>query len=675
MQRRHTNTRVRTSALVVSTFGSLWLAASGCSVLYDFNTNQCNSTNDCIRKGSAFQNSICKNRVCVAVAAVGGAPSAGGQTSLATGGATSAGGDTSMGGAGGAGGTTSTSSTGLGTGGASACTNAKCIESNNGAPAICRSGVCVPLTSKECPVLIPAKTASELIKKDGVIIVGGFANMGNTADLHDSLAIVNWDMAFDEFNSSTLGGLPNVGGSGTRPFVGLICHSEDLTTYPVNTTMQHLSGELQLPALLSTLSTNFLYQVWQYLTPGPDLGAGAPPEPMFIMSTGSADLRLANLADDGLMWHMLGDPRVLAATTAGLMKQIEPYVNAQRLALGDNPTTNPLRVTLVYSDDPTMIDAASILTQLPEDTQYPGTALKFNGKLALSNGTAFRQVKIESATQHTSPVVSNAIADLQDNPPHVIVAMATYEFPQRVIATVENTWGANAPGQTKPFYLMSHRMFNRPELSAVMNQFSTGTSPMWMRTVGVNFARSHEQRAQDLYTVYLSKLKGIYQGKLQLDSTENYYDGAYYLLYSIAAAGATRAKPSASDIVAGLTTRIISKSSGASSVNVGFDPIAGTATGTGTITQLFGNPSGYKMSLYGCSGPPNFDPLTGARVTETSAWCVFSNGTTSVFQSDGLDFDSSTKTFSAPAAGIPTCLQNYCKAQADSGVGPCPQDY
>ena len=632
------------------------LISSGCSLLYDFNTQQCNTTVDCTHKGSQFTYSVCQNHVCVQTipgtggSSAGGAPAAGGDSSLG-------GGDGNTGGA------------PPGTGGAPSCSNARCIADHTGLPWTCRNETCVPLTTTDCPILIPQNTASELIKTQGVIVVGGFAQMSNTSDLHDTQAVINWDMAFDEFNSYTIDhGLPSYSGSGVRPLVGLICHGDNPTTDSINAAMKQLSDVVQVPAILSTLSTNFLYQAWQYLHP--DLDGGVAPPSIFFMSTGSADLRLANLQDDGLMWHMLGDPRTLAATTVGLLKQIEPYVNAQRLANGDDPAANPLRVTLVYSDDPILLDIASLLTASAVDATHPaGTILTFNNKLAIANGSAFRQVQIDSALQHANPVVSNAVTDLRNNPPHVIVGMASSEFPKTVLPSVENTWTTYASGQIRPFYLLSHRIYNGQELKTVAGQFSTTTPSLSMRTVGVNYAQAQDQHAVDLYNTYLSRLSGTYSGTLSLTGTENYYDGAYYLLYSIAAAAAARVRPTADDIAAALTSRIISTSGSATQVDVGRDAIAGIGTGVGTITQLFNNIAGYKMSLYGCEGAPDFDRLTGTRLSPTSAWCILSNGQ---YQPDGLIFNSTAKTYSTPTAGVPSCLQNYCKAQADAGVADCP---
>jgi hypothetical protein len=297
------------------------MASGSCSVFYDFSTQQCNTTSDCLKMGAEFTNTECRSHVCVAKAGKGGGSGVGGQTTtiLETGGTSSYGGadgsggtSTATGGApevGGAAGAAGDS----GAGGQPTCSNQKCMTDHNSMDWICRNNACVQLTTTECPVLIPKATAPELLKKPGVIVVGGYAQMANKSNLYDSQAIINWDLVFSDFNEATFGGLPGYGsGSDQRPLVALVCNTAGATDATITTSVQHLTQTVQVPAILSTLSSNYLYRAWQTLYPdGPSAATAAAP--VFFMSTGSADLRLANLTDDDLMWHMLGDPRALAA--------------------------------------------------------------------------------------------------------------------------------------------------------------------------------------------------------------------------------------------------------------------------------------------------------------------------------------------------------------------------
>ena len=98
-------------------------------------------------------------------------------------------------------------------------TNADCIAQALDQPAICvqKSGgnECVVLTNKQCPVLLPTTVAGssalQLLKTNSPVILGGFASMTNSADPHDTLAVVNWDMAFEEFQRECCQELEHIG--------------------------------------------------------------------------------------------------------------------------------------------------------------------------------------------------------------------------------------------------------------------------------------------------------------------------------------------------------------------------------------------------------------------------------------------------------------------------------
>ncbi len=662
------------------------LGSGSCSLLYDLSTHQCNTDQDCLKMGERFTKTVCRNEACVAVAAKGGSSAVGGLGGTDTSGGTSSsggntgfGGTTDFGGASGMGSTTNTAGTTSSAGAAGttvlpSCSNEQCII-DHGSTWICRNNACVNLTTDDCPVLIPRNSATNLLKKQDVIVIGGYAAMANPANYYESVAIINWDLVFDDFNkASFINGLPGYAGGGTRPVVGLICSSTGATEQSINRSMAHLTDTAQAPAILSTLSANFLYQAW--LSQHPDGSAtSSAANPAFFMSTGSADLRLANLADEGLMWHMLGDPRALAAPVVALVKQMEPYINAQRAANWaingiDDPST-PLRVTLISSDDPMMADIASVLLA-PATANRPGTNLVFNGKSALDNGTSFNWKVIDSALQHAEPKVTAAIQELSARPPHLIIAMATSEFvaPGGVLPTVENTWATVAQGMIRPYYVMSHRIYNWPELTANMKVFSGVTPALDTRVVGVNYALAQEERAKTLYASYLARLKTTYQGTLDLAGTENHYDGAYYLLYSLATAAASFSTPTGSQIAYGLTSRIISEAAGAESVDVGYDALSGANTGSGTLARLFSDRVNYKLSLYGTEGPPNFDRFSGTRVSTTSAWCMTkASSTVFNYTADGLIFNPTNQTYSLPTAGVPACLGNYCKT-VSTGTPP-----
>jgi hypothetical protein len=706
------------------------LGSWGCSLLYDFNTHQCDNTQDCLNQGPQFINSICDvpNHVCVQTSGnlTGGAPGFGGATSI--GGAANGGGvsptggraNTSLGGAptggdssvitlggatstqGGGGGVVASggiptagdastggapvitggavSTGGAATGGAGStaecATNADCFRLHSDQASICRSGSCVLLTNSNCPVLIPALTATKLLKEQAPIIVGGFSNLTDSAQPHNSVTVLNWDLAFDEFNSHLLGsGLPSYpAGGATRPFVGVICQGYNSAGAPqdIAGSMAHLVNDIGVTSVLSAMQTPDLYNAFY-----PTIATGYN---VFFMNTGLADLKLVNTPNNGMLFHMLGDPHMLTTTVVSLFHQIEPQVYKQRLANyqatgQDNPDTVPLRVTLVHSDNTQMIDSHDLL--ISTATDHPESHLSFNGKTWTQNyatGDAREARKVTSNAAASDSSITDAIAEIQAHPPHVIVGMATPEFAY-IMNTVEVQWANTAPNQPRPYYVVSNWLYHAKTLftdspRALMAN-DTRTPPLRLRVAGVSYASAQDQRSQDALTAYLNRLILANPSfSLSLSGYENHYDGAYYLLYAIAAAAAHRAgTPSSSDILSALTSKVINPRG--TIVDIGPD----SQTISNTVTKFFNDPT-FTMALWGTMGFPNFDPLLGTRVSQTSAWCCQKDATqTWVFMPDGIIYDPVANLFSPNKNGMPACIQAYCPQNADAGVGICPESY
>jgi hypothetical protein len=723
---RRRNARSCSATWFAAAFGLV--ASNSCSLLYDFDTKQCTTTSDCIHLGDQFKHSRCVDELCVPVAEAGGASAKGGQPSTATAG--SAAGDSNTGGtpatggipaaagsagsattAGNAGSAAAAGSAGVagspaiagspatggfpsagnagtagsagsaGAAGNGQCSShAECVAANNDAPSICKSGKCLVLTDDTmCPVIIPKNTYLSILKnpKFDPIIVGAFSSITNRANPSEVRSIVNWDLAFDEFNhSSSLGGLPPFrNGDPRRPLLGLVCQGNNVDITPA---IEHLTENVQVTSILSTLSAANLLTAWNFTqSPGHVSGGW---QPVFFMNAGGASRELATTTTGGLMWHVLGDSHVLAADVAALVRQIEPYVNAQRAAnfantRVDDPALTPLRVTLIYSDYPAMVELRNALTD--GDAKHPESQLKFNGVAAIDpkNNGYFRQAEIGSAStvpSGTNPDVQAGVLELQTNRPHVIVAMATTEFPKTVVPSIENTWSTQ---QIRPYYVMSNAIYNSPDLPTVASQFSGTSPPLEMRLVGVNASQALDTHSKHLYDAYLARLTSAYgTGALAtgLAGTENYYDAAYYLLYSIAASAVNRNSVTADGIMTGLTEKVISGSTQTESVDIGPDPIGPT------VTSLNNGALSYRFSLWGTMGAPNFDRTTGIRTNPTSAWCIQKTAGKNVweYQADGLIYDPTTGTFSPPPDGtpIPACLANYCNvsASADAGTATCP---
>jgi|GEM_PF-649077 len=707
------------------------LSSWSCSLLYDFDTSQCNETPDCRSQGPQFEHSICVNHVCVqttgelggasgtggggvggngtaiggafttggassaaggqsigGTTAIGGAPTggsgSGAQTNPAGGGTSSGGVSSGVGGTSQAGGASATGGTptagtpptgGAGTGGASSapgCTsNTECIAQHLDEPHICRSGTCVKLTNENCPVIIPAVSALRLLKEQSPIIVGGFANLTNATEPHSTQAVVNWDLAFDEFNTRTDPGLPSYPPGGRfRPFVGVICQGYDNAaggTKNISATMSHLVDEIGVTSVIASMPAADLLSAW-------NLTAAAGN--VLFMNTGSADLKLVNTNNGGMLWHMLGAPHMMAGALVSLFHQMEPYVYKQRLAnfqaTGvDDPDASPLKVAIVYSNHSSMLDVHDVLVSNTQD--HAESRLSFNGKTWLENTTAGNTLEalVPAGAASSDSAVLSAVTQIQSLAPHMILVLGNDEMPA-VIGPVEGNWGqANMQNRIRPYYVLSHRLYNNNvTFPAMVPIYQQKTPPLHLRMAGVNYASAQDKRSQDNYLAYLNRLTLANPGTdLTLAGTENHYDGAYFLLYSIAAAAARRGgTPAAEDVRSGLTTRVINTTSGAS-VDIGPSQI-------GSVVGKFFSTEPYYMALWGTMGYPNFDTLLGTRVSQTSVWCYqkAANGVWG-YQPDGLFYDPLTQLFSPNENGVPACLQHYCPQDADAGVTTCPETY
>jgi hypothetical protein len=398
---------------------------------------------------------------------------------------------------------------------------------------------------------------------------------------------------------------------------------------------------------------------------------------VFFMNTGSADLKLVNTQNGGMLWHMLGDPHMMAAAIASQFHQMEPYIYKQRkanyFATGeDDPDSVPLRVTIVYSTYSSMLDVHDVLVADAND--HPESHLGFNGTTWLENSVSgdARDVQVTSGAGSTDPTVIAAARWIQDYPPHVILGIGTDELPY-VIGLVEASWGAGAmQNLIRPYYVLSHLLYNNvTTLPQMVPIYQSKTPPLHMRMAGVNYAQAQDERSYNNYQSYINRLVSANQGVLfTLTGTENQYDGAYYLLYSIAAAAAHRSgTPASANVLSGLETWVIDTNDG-TSVNV--DPFQISSV----VSKYFGADPSFHMALWGTMGYPNFDKLLGTRVSQTSAWCYQQNASGQWgYQTDGLFYDPQTQLFSPNKNGVPACLQNYCPNSSDAGVSTCLEDY
>jgi hypothetical protein len=306
----------------------------------------------------------------------------------------------------------------------------------------------------------------------------------------------------------------------------------------------------------------------------------------------------------------------------------------------------------VTADDFTLLDISSVLTsgsELPENT------LMFNGIPANDQPNEFRRVEIESSRRHQTPDYQDAIDDVRGNPPHIVVALGSGEL-VNVLPSIEAAWGNDAitQGHMRPFYVVSHLLLGSLEFQDLVAQYSFGAEPLSGRVVGVSFALAHDERSEDLYASYLSRLLGHYgSGDLlpSLPGTENLYDSAYGLIYAYVGAAANGSDVTATALRAAFQDRVMSDEPGAESIDIGPDKIPDAVQTLGSLTS--------SIALWGTMGAPDFDRASGTRVTNSSAWCVEVVDSTPSYVTDGLLYDAKAHEFYDPEGGPGSCLAQY----------------
>jgi hypothetical protein len=531
-------------------------------------------------------------------------------------------------------------------------TNAACIDAHDDEPYICRQGRCMGLLSDSCWTLLPRRHGGQHLRQDGVVIIGGFTNNGPRSAPVLSLASVNWDLALEEFNSGTSGGELIAGGP--RPFVGLICDPGDESIAP---SIEHLVKDLGVRAILSMLRPDTLYQAFQQTRRYAEEGTA-----VFFFSMTDADLRLARLNDNGLMWHMQADPRRLAETIAGLVRHIEPTVNARRAAHfaetgNDDPAVIPLRLTIVSSDHPSMVDIANVLTTADAD---PKRMLVFNGKSAAVNGTDFDWIDVGTIPRREEPGLWNSFVDrIYHRQPHIIVTLLEGDqVGNWFVPMLEQGWSGRRvlrEGLPRPHYVMSHLLYPNGALATQVLANEGRAPPLALRLVGPNFARARDKHSQVLYGEYLARLQQANPRVLNLDGTENTYDGAYSLLYAYAAAANVTVLPTGAEVRDGLKDYVFSTNPESPQVDIGPTNVANVVSRRVPI------------SLWGTMGLPNFDLLSGTRLNDTSAWCVDVAEGTFAYRPDALLFNPETGAFEEPPnAPPPACMAAYSSAEGTS---------
>lgn len=487
------------------------------------------------------------------------------------------------------------------------------------------TGQCLQLTTTECAYVIGnyCGTENQPSPTYPPIFLGAFAVFPSNAPESDP-SYLNYELAVNEFSSYAPGMPVGPGTSGRTPVV-VACDVNG----SLDQGMQHLIGDLGVPTIvapiepLSTLATTFQ----TYAFPGKNpFDGGAGYGGTFIINPFGADSTLtdpATFPTDGLLWHMLGQPSDLAPAYSAFMPIVEAYVRSHSFPnLPDGGTlgpTAPMKVATITAPNQLLADLATaanaVLTWNDGGTVQqnmgdagmetadagvcpcqPGSnycALELNGSTL--NGTSYADIDYAQ--------VASCLAQFS---PQVVISYASEEFVYVIEALEPNP-------NLQPFYLISP--YNDQDGLLANWIISSQSQNRAERVAGINFASAVDPTVLDAYEARFTNsadLPGT-TGAAGLGQ-ENYYDAMYFAIYSLATAG--RKIVTASALSSGFPNLI-----GQSPPLPGSQVLdVGPGSQMGTIFSDIDN--GETISLVGTLGPPNFNQVTGSRISQGDVYCI-----------------------------------------------------
>jgi hypothetical protein len=533
--------RVAAVSAALSSLGAL--GGAGCSLLFHADAAQCATPSDCAARGADFAGLVCVSGSCVPREAPADAGDAGNGTR---------------------------------------CTHpADCPSTNAVHPEVAcdvDTQTCVQLTTDECPVVIGDYQVIMPGSKDP-IFVGALAQLSDAGTQTD-VSFVNYALAQQDF--AGVGGIPAGSGAGLRTPVFVVCNDVG----DIDAAMKHLVGEVHVPAVIAALSSKVLGATFSSV----NLASNDAPK-VFFMNPYGADSTLTSLPTDGLLWHMLGQPRDLVPAYQALFPRVEAYVRAAR---GVGPSA-PMKVATVTPQSTLPLDLHSVVNP----------ALAWNGGPATAQNTAsYLDVELSASTLDSLTIsqidVKPAVAALVAFQPEVIISYGSEEV-INLIETFELT-----PGSTRPFYVLGpYNTDSTMLLTWIGNVDSRRT-----RFVGINYAATRDNPVLAAYQAHFHQANptGVsVQG-------DNYYDAAYFTLYALVAAGRAGSL-TGTNVAQGMPHLVYADGR---PYDVGPTAISDVLSALATLGTT-------GIGLVDTIGPPQFNNTTGARITPGDVYCVNRN--------------------------------------------------
>jgi hypothetical protein len=442
-------------------------------------------------------------------------------------------------------------------------------------------------------------TNAKLEQQKDVILLGAFAAMNELEPLIRS-GTLTYKLAVREMTEQVQGAAA-VTGQARRPFVMVVC---DPTLPDIDASIDHLTRNLRVPAIVSTLRPSVLAAQWNRLAGDPEV------DTMFI-NAASTNSALEFAAQTGRIFSLLGNPADdLAPAYAALAR----YQIAQIAA-------TPLRLFVAVGDDQGMRDVANALE----------AALVINGNTLPAASQAGTYLRVGVHADDDDAARANTLRALEQFDPHLVIVLAGEEAIASVIAGSES----EAPGARR--YLVSHGLYNSPLLNLTVASWAASGSDLHRRLMGINYAGASDRT---LYQNYIANLRA--DDPLAVDGYDNYYDAAHYaMLSTLAAASRVATSQLSGTLVAEGFRRLMDTGS---ALKFGLEPSALPAI----VKALELGPG--SVGMIGTLGELRFGAGKFARQTGASAWCLNAipdSGGEFEFSTDVVRYVEATGTFSA----------------------------
>jgi hypothetical protein len=538
---------LRTWAAIAAVAG----LAGGCSVLFHADATQCHTDGDCRARGGVFVSANyvqCRAGTCYQPEDAGAGESEAGAEA----------------------------------GGPPCNTFSDCpTPTGNHSEVTCNpdSHTCVQLTTDQCPVVLGDYQYS---KNVAPVVIGAFSILPSTGgDLTSNPCTRNYLLAIDEFTSGG-SGIPAGPGGKLRMPVVVVCN---ITSSAVDLSMHHLTGDLNVPAVISALDSADLRVLFS------NYGYGTSAN-VFVVNTFGADSTLTSLPRGQQFWHMLGLPGDTAPAYEPLLSRVEGYVrNNGPWNLGSGGT---LKVSTVTANATVLNDLALAVS--------PTLSWNNGHDQAISGDTAFDAETIPDSVLNgaTMPNISSAAAGILAFQPHVVVSFASDEF-VTLLQTVELQWPSSVP---RPVWILSSYNFEYQPLLSWINFDSTKLD----RVVGVNFASTTETQVLSQYdSDFLAANPGL------PTDYNNCYDATYFAVDSLVAASPLTTRPFTGDLLGQGMLRLIAPAA---------TPYDMGPTGVNGVSSALSGTSSASIKLVGTLGDPQFNTNTGARVGQGDVYCI-----------------------------------------------------